>query len=160
MSLDLRVLLLLNERNEWELPGGRLERGETPEQCVVREIAEESGWQTMAGPLLDVWSHEPEPDRSILTVTYGCPVLTPHTAPAPSDHYRRFGLFSPHELHRVRMDEGYRNSVATWLKAAPTVHMRGGRGMSPYCPREFPRPHPSVDQQCFSATTTRHSQRS
>lgn len=26
------VLLLKNERDEWELPGGKLERGETPEE--------------------------------------------------------------------------------------------------------------------------------
>ncbi|MDN3026038.1 NUDIX hydrolase [Streptomyces sp. S.PB5] len=124
LSFDFRVLLLLNERNEWELPGGRLELGETPEQCVVREIAEESGWQTVPGPLLDVWSHEPEPGRSVLTITYGCPALTPHAEPVLSDEHQRLGLFSPNELHRMHMYEGYRRSVTTWLKAAPTARTR------------------------------------
>ena len=36
-----RVVLLENERDEWELPGGRLEPGEAPETCLVREFAEE-----------------------------------------------------------------------------------------------------------------------
>ena len=44
------VLLLRNERDEWELPGGKLEVGEDPAGCVVREISEESGWQVTAGP--------------------------------------------------------------------------------------------------------------
>jgi 8-oxo-dGTP pyrophosphatase MutT (NUDIX family) len=38
-----RVVLLENERDEWELPGGRLEPGEPPETCLVREFAEELG---------------------------------------------------------------------------------------------------------------------
>src|SRR5579859_3599473 len=52
---DGKVLLLENERNEWELPGGKLELGEDPPGCVVREIIEETGWQVSAGPLLDCW---------------------------------------------------------------------------------------------------------
>ena len=40
---DRRVALLRNERGEWELPGGKLERGESPEHCLVREIQEEHG---------------------------------------------------------------------------------------------------------------------
>ncbi len=34
-----QVLLLENERGEWELPGGKLELGEEPTACVVREIS-------------------------------------------------------------------------------------------------------------------------
>ena len=34
-----RVALLENERDEWELPGGRLEPGEAPETCLAREFA-------------------------------------------------------------------------------------------------------------------------
>ena len=33
-----RVVLLENERNEWELPGGRLEPGEAPETFVTKAI--------------------------------------------------------------------------------------------------------------------------
>jgi 8-oxo-dGTP pyrophosphatase MutT (NUDIX family) len=46
---DGKVLLLRNERDEWELPGGKLEVGEDPADCVVREISEESGWPVTAG---------------------------------------------------------------------------------------------------------------
>ncbi len=33
-----RVVLLRNEREEWELPGGKLEPGQGAEECVVRAI--------------------------------------------------------------------------------------------------------------------------
>ncbi|WP_296226894.1 NUDIX domain-containing protein [Ralstonia sp. UBA689] len=35
------VVLLLNEREEWELSGGRIEPGESSTECLAREIAEE-----------------------------------------------------------------------------------------------------------------------
>jgi ADP-ribose pyrophosphatase YjhB (NUDIX family) len=34
------VVLLENERKEWELPGGRLESGEESPRCLVREFQE------------------------------------------------------------------------------------------------------------------------
>ena len=38
-----KVLLPENDRNERELPGGKLELGENPAEYVAREISEESG---------------------------------------------------------------------------------------------------------------------
>ena len=38
---DGKVILVRNERDEWELPGGKLELAESPKECLAREIAEE-----------------------------------------------------------------------------------------------------------------------
>ncbi|MEU3603672.1 NUDIX hydrolase [Streptomyces sp. NPDC006798] len=39
-----RVLMVFDRyRQSWELPGGRIENGESPRQAAVRELLEESG---------------------------------------------------------------------------------------------------------------------
>jgi 8-oxo-dGTP pyrophosphatase MutT (NUDIX family) len=86
--LGSRVPLLLNERDEWELPGGRLEVGEQPEACVAREIAEELGLSVRTELLLDAWVDEVLPSRHVLILTYGC-ILTggmPYTVQVSSEH--------------------------------------------------------------------------
>ena len=40
ISLNGQIPLLRNERNEWELPGGKLDLGESPTVCVQREVHE------------------------------------------------------------------------------------------------------------------------
>ena len=37
-----KVLCLKNERNEWDLPGGKIEFNEDIENCLIREIKEET----------------------------------------------------------------------------------------------------------------------
>jgi ADP-ribose pyrophosphatase YjhB (NUDIX family) len=68
---DGRVLLLKNEREEWELPGGKLELGEDPAVCVAREITEETGLPVTTGPILDAWQYHIREGRDVVIVTYG-----------------------------------------------------------------------------------------
>ncbi|MEU9230323.1 NUDIX hydrolase [Streptomyces massasporeus] len=122
-----RVLLLKNEREEWELPGGRLEIGnsdgavptdDSPESAVEREIHEETGWVVKAGPLIDggVWIYEPIPGRKVLIVTYGCTLLTPDQPPVVSHEHKQLGMFTAEEVPTLNMPEGYKRAVATWYR--------------------------------------------
>ena len=112
-----RVLLLHNDRGEWELPGGRLEVGETPEQCVAREVAEETGWRVTTGPILDCWLYDiAQVDRHVVVVTYGT-TLDPgqdDLAPVVSSEHGQAGLFTPAAVADLPIPAGYRRSIATW----------------------------------------------
>ncbi|WP_414167205.1 NUDIX hydrolase [Streptoverticillium reticulum] len=119
VALDIRqrVLLLKNERQEWELPGGRLERADdSPETTVERELLEETGWEVKTGPLIDggVWIYEPIPGRRVLIVTYGCTVLTPDRTPVISHEHKEIGLFTADEVPGLNMPDGYKRAIAAW----------------------------------------------
>ena len=68
--------LLLVQRNRppseglWTLPGGRLEPGETPEQCAIREVREELGLAVYALRPLLVLRHGPIPEVGIHEETF------------------------------------------------------------------------------------------
>jgi 8-oxo-dGTP diphosphatase len=50
----------------WEFPGGKQERGETLEECLVREILEETGATVLPGKCIFVAEHEYESRRVTL----------------------------------------------------------------------------------------------
>jgi len=112
---DGRVLLLKNERDEWELPGGRIELGETPEQCVAREIAEETRWKVRTGPILDSWMYYIEVARKyVFIVTYGC-LPDSDDEPVLSHEHKAIGLFTEQEVAALNMPDGYKRSVTSWF---------------------------------------------
>ena len=116
-----RVVLPENEREEWELPGGRLEPGEAPETCLVREFAEELGAVVEVDRIIDCWLYEVLPQREVAIITYGVKRRDEGELRV-SDEHRRFGLFTPHEIEALPIPEGYRDSIRAWL--AQSDHYR------------------------------------
>src|SRR5450759_3424606 len=60
---DSRLLLARRAPHDtlagyWELPGGKLERGETPQQCLARELREELAMSAEIGDILAETVHE------------------------------------------------------------------------------------------------------
>lgn len=67
-----RVLLLLNERDEWDLPGGRPDAGETLPVALAREVREETGLSAEVGAPLDEHLFEVLPGRFVRIVPFAC----------------------------------------------------------------------------------------
>lgn len=78
IDADGRVLLAQRPPGKsmaglWEFPGGKLEAGETPERCLIRELEEElsvSTWDSCLAPLTFA-SHSYE-DFHLLMPLYAC----------------------------------------------------------------------------------------
>lgn len=108
-----KVILLRNERDEWELPGGKLELSESPERCLTREIAEELGLAIEPETLLNSWVYTVAPGVHVLIVTYGCLESSLDEAVLSSEH-KVLRWFPLAEIDAVRMPEGYKASIRTW----------------------------------------------
>src|SRR5260221_9952574 len=69
---DSRVLLLLNERGEWDLPGGRPDPGEDHRSALKREVQEETGLAVEVGAALDEHLFEVLPTRFVRILPFAC----------------------------------------------------------------------------------------
>ena len=70
-----RVLLLLNDRGEWDLPGGRPDPGEDHEAALVREVREEAGLAVTVGAALGEHLFQVLPRRFVRIVAFVCELV-------------------------------------------------------------------------------------
>lgn len=109
-----RVVVLRNRRNEWELPGGRLDATDPgPVEALRREMMEELGLAVEVGPAIDSWIYDVE-GRRVLILTYRCQAPEP-TRLAHSDEHTMVSTFTPEELATERLPAGYLRSIRTAL---------------------------------------------
>jgi 8-oxo-dGTP pyrophosphatase MutT (NUDIX family) len=108
-----RVILLRNERDEWELPGGKLELLESPEQCLTREMSEELGLAIEPQRILDSWTYTIVAGVHVLVITYSC-VETSRNQAVLSDEHKELRWFPLADIDALNMPEGYKASIKTW----------------------------------------------
>jgi 8-oxo-dGTP pyrophosphatase MutT (NUDIX family) len=112
-----RVVLLRNERDEWELPGGKLEPSEDPRGCLVREIAEELSLEVAASCMLDSWVYALTPEVRVLILSYGRVEVAPEREARLSHEHKQLRWFALDEVDALRMPEGYKASIRSWAAA-------------------------------------------
>ena len=117
LIVEGRVVLLRNERNEWELPGGRVDSGETHQQTLVREFREELSIDIDPQYVIDSYVFEVIPSKYVSIVTYGCR-LRGEFKPALSEEHTAFGLHAVADLESIVLPTGYARSIKSWSQHA------------------------------------------
>lgn len=112
-----KVWLRSNERGEWELPGGKLDESEQPEEAVIREMGEELGVvvSVLPSPLLNHMYHikTPKVNRHIFVTIYECVFEkrvgeVEHIGEAGKADFKQF---SPEEIEGLNMPEFYKKAI-------------------------------------------------
>jgi 8-oxo-dGTP pyrophosphatase MutT (NUDIX family) len=108
-----KVILVRNERDEWELPGGKLELSESPKECVAREIAEELRLVVEPECMIDAWTYTITPGVHVLVLSYGC-IESSQAEAVLSDEHTELRWFPLAEVDGLRMPDGYKKSIKSW----------------------------------------------
>jgi len=91
-----RVLLLLNERGEWDLPGGRPDPGEDHRAALVREVREEAGLAVTVGDALGEHLFEVLPQRFVRIAAFACEMVGGSEITLSHEH---------HDVHWLPLNE-------------------------------------------------------
>jgi 8-oxo-dGTP pyrophosphatase MutT (NUDIX family) len=116
LLVDRQVLLVKNSRDEWELPGGRIDEGEDHAQTLSREFAEELSIDVAMRAPIDSYLFEVIPGRHVFIVTYGC-TLVGEFRPIVSHEHIAHCLWPVERLSELRLPAGYKRSIEKWANA-------------------------------------------
>ncbi|MDQ3099600.1 MAG: NUDIX hydrolase [bacterium] len=111
------VWLRHNERNEWELPGGKMDEGEQPEQTVIREMSEELGIEVEVQDIIQAHMYiiqkSIDESKGVLVVSYLCKIInkTGDFELVGEAGESKFSKFSIEEVSKLKMPEFYKEAI-------------------------------------------------
>ena len=113
-------VLLIHRRGSWDLPKGKMDPGETPEQTAVREVQEETGLQqiTLGKHLLDTWhTYEHKGNRVLKTTHWYLMQTTDHQLVPQTEEDIELAVWDDLEAFLAAPNEVYGNILDVLKKA-------------------------------------------
>ncbi len=96
------------------MPGGKLELGEIPQQCVRREVQEELGIEVIIKGIIDSWVYHIRQGVDVLILSYDSKVVDPNANIVMSNEHKALKLFSFDEIPNLNMPDGYKHTIFQW----------------------------------------------
>lgn len=115
LIINQQVLLLKNERDEWELPGGKLEPDEEIPSCLCREIKEETGLDAKVTTALSPYVYKVLGITAVLILPFICKVESFDSMVISHEH-KEIGIFDIDRLDQINLPEGYKQAIKQSLE--------------------------------------------
>ena len=123
-----KVWLRRNERQEWELPGGKLDPDEQPVATVKREMAEELGMHVRPVAPVHAYRHtipgSSDEAAGVLVISYLCEVLsaTGRYELTGEGGTAAFDTFAIDQLGDIPLPGFYREAIMSAQRTATAGH--------------------------------------
>jgi 8-oxo-dGTP pyrophosphatase MutT (NUDIX family) len=123
-----RLLLVRKSRDDpyqpgkWELPGGRMQQGESPDEALVREVHEEVGLKVHPGRPLALWSWQLGSEWDAPTMIAVARLCIANNGDVDmsrhveDDFIERYGWFERDEILDLDLIPSARGPIATVLE--------------------------------------------
>jgi ADP-ribose pyrophosphatase YjhB (NUDIX family) len=108
---DNKILLLKNEHKEWDLPGGKLDKKETLENCLKREIKEETNLDVGIQKLIGATINNVVQKIEVVILFYLCDELNDVTAIKLSPEHFDLGFFSKADIPSLNINQEYKQVI-------------------------------------------------
>lgn len=110
-----KILLLKNERNEWDLPGGKFNNDFSVEDCLIREVKEETNLDIIVENLLTVFVYNIQNWIDVFVLVYQCQLKNTLVEVKISGEHFDYCFFSVNQLKSLNIGQKYRKIIENAL---------------------------------------------